>query len=184
MHSRQDEHMIDAKKKTIELSSEQSFEEVLELVQPMITTILLKCHVYKNYDYYRHIAAIGVWEAWQKADPAKGAFSSYIYTTVKGRIMQELTIEKRYLSNYTLMEGETLNIILTRNESMEGGHSTELVEMLFEFLQKEEIELLQLLYIDGYSYIEIAQQLSVSVDAVKKRRMRLMTKIRGLIDLS
>ena len=181
MHSRQDKVMIDAKKKTIELSYDQSFEEVLELVQPMITAILLKCNVYKNYDYYRHIAAIGVWEAWQKSDPTKGKFSSYIYTTVKGHIMKELTSEKRYVSNCMLMEDETLNVLLTRNESIEEGRSAELVEMLFEFLTKEEVELLQLLYIDGYNYKEIAQQLSVSVAAIKKRRMRLITKIRGIL---
>lgn len=173
--------MIDAKEKKIELSPEQPFEEVLELVQPMITTILLKCHVYKNYDYYRHIAAIGVWEAWQKADPTKGKFSSYIYTTVKGRIMQELTAEKRYVSNCTLMEDETLNVLRTRNELLEEGHSTELVEMLFESLTKEEVKLLQLFYLDGYNYREIALQLSVSVDAVKKRRMRTITKIKGFL---
>ncbi|MFJ7950248.1 sigma-70 family RNA polymerase sigma factor [Lysinibacillus sp. NPDC096418] len=181
MHSRQDGLMIDAKEKKIELSPEQPFEEVLELVQPMITTILLKCHVYKNYDYYRHIAAIGVWEAWQKADPTKGKFSSYIYTTVKGRIMQELTVEKRYVSNCTLMEDETLNVLRTHDGLLEEGHSTELVEMLFESLTKEEVKLLQLFYLDGYNYREIALQLSVSVDAVKKRRMRIITKIKGVL---
>ena len=181
MHSRQDKVMIDAKKKTIELSYDQSFEEVLELVQPMITAILLKCNVYKNYDYYRHIAAIGVWEAWQKSDPTKGKFSSYIYTTVKGRIMQELTSEKRYVSNFTLMEAETLNVLLTRNGSIGDLHTVELVETLFEFLTKEEVELLQLFYLDGYNYREIAQQLSVSIAAVKKRRMRVISKIKGIL---
>ena len=181
MHSRQDKVMIDAKKKTMELSPEQSFEEVLELVQPMITTILMKCNIYKNYEYYRHIAAIGVWEAWQKADPKKGMFSSYIYTTVKGHIMKELTSEKRYVSNFTLMEDETLNVLLTRNGSIEDLHTVELVETLFEFLTKEEVELLQLFYLDGYNYREIAQQLSVSIAAVKKRRMRVISKIKGIL---
>ncbi|WP_053582501.1 sigma-70 family RNA polymerase sigma factor [Lysinibacillus contaminans] len=179
MHSRQDEPMIDAKNKAIVLSPEQSFEEVLELVQPMITAILLKCNVYKNYDYYRQVAAIAVWEAWQKANPTKGKFSSYIYTTVRGRILNELSSEQRYQSSYTLMEDETLNVLLTRGESIVVEDCSELVEMLFEFLSKEEVELLQLLYVDGYSYIEIAQQFSISVEAIKKRRMRLMTKIRS-----
>lgn len=179
MHSRQEETMIDAKKKTMELSPEQSFEEVLELVQPMITAILMKCRVYKNYDDYRHLASIAVWEAWQKADPTKGMFSSYIYTTVKGRILKELTSERRYQSNCTLMEDETLNVLLTRDASMEVEDYSELVEKLFESLSKEEIELLQLYYVDGYSYVEIAQLFSISVEAVKKRRVRLMTKIRS-----
>ena len=181
MHSRQDEPMIDAKNKAIELSPEQSFEEVLELVQPMITAILLKCNVYKNYDYYRQVATIAVWEAWQKADPTKGMFSSYIYTTVRGRIMNELSSEQRYQSNYTLMEDETLNVLLTRGVSIVVEDCSELLEKLFESLSEEEVELLQLLYVDGYSYIEIAHQFSISVEAIKKRRMRLMTKIRSFL---
>lgn len=181
MHSRQDELVMDAKKKTIDLSKEQSFEEVLELVQPMITAILLTCRVYKNYDDYRHIASIAVWEAWQKADPTKGMLSSYIYTTVRGRVLKELTSEQRYENNYTLMEDETLNVLVTRGAAMGVGDRSELVEKLFEVLSKEELELLQLHYVDGYSYLAIAQQFSISVEAVKKRRTRLMTKIRGLL---
>lgn len=180
MHSRQDETMNDVKKTAIELSPEQSFEEVLELVQPMITSIILKCNVYKDYDYYRHVATIAVWEAWQKADPTRGMFSSYIYTTVRGYILKELSSEQRYQRNCTPIEGELLSVLLTRRESIVGADCAELIEELFESLSKEEIEFLHLLYVDGYSYIEIARHFSKSVAAIKKRRTRLMTKIRNL----
>lgn len=163
------------------LLPEQSFEEVLELVQPMITAILVKCKVYKDYDYYRHIAAIAVWEAWQKADPAKGVFSSYIYTSIRGRILNELSSENKYNHNFTIVKDDTLSVLLTRSMSLVAKGHSELLEILFERLTKDEIELLQLIYIDGYNYKEIAQRLSISVDAIKKRRTRLMAKIRTVL---
>lgn len=170
--------MSDQKKKTFELSLEQKFEEVLELVQPMITSILRTCHIYKNHDYYRHIAAIAVWESWKKADSTKGMFSSYIYTTVRGRILNELSSEQRYQNNCTPMEDVSLNTLLIRGESIGVENCFELIDELYELLSNEEMELLLLLYVDGYSYLEVAQQLSVSKEVVKKRRMRLMAKIR------
>ena len=75
------------------LSLTQSFEEILEAVQPMITAIFTQLHIYKDFDYYRHIASIAVWRAWLKADPAKGQFSAYLYSSIKGEILNELSKE-------------------------------------------------------------------------------------------
>lgn len=180
MHSRQEDTMRDEKKKVIELSPELPFEEVLKLVQPMITSILVKCRVYKEYDYYRHVAAIAVWEAWQKADPAKGVFSSYIYTTVRGSILKELSKEQRYQFNCTPVKDEMLNVLMTRSELIGVTDCADLLEGLFKSLSKKDIEFLYLLYVDGYSYIEIAHLFSKSVAAIKKRRTRLMAKIRNV----
>lgn len=180
MHSRQEKTMRDEKKKVIELSAELSFEEVLELVQPMITSILVKCRVYKEYDYYRHVAAIAVWEAWQKANLTKGVFSSYIYTTVRGSILKEISKEQRYQSNFTPVKDEMLNVLMIGNESIGVTDYADLLEGHFKSLSKKDIELLYLLYVDGYSYIEIAHLFSHSVAAIKKRRTRLMAKIRNV----
>ncbi len=91
------------------LSPTQSFEEILECVQPMITVILKQLHIYKEFDYYRHIASIAVWRAWLKADPAKGQFSAYIYSSIKGGILNELSKEKSYKERITVVDDETLD---------------------------------------------------------------------------
>ncbi|MFJ5764634.1 sigma-70 family RNA polymerase sigma factor [Lysinibacillus sp. NPDC093210] len=161
------------------LSPEQPFEEILELVQPMITFILLKCHIYKDFEYYRHIAAIAVWKAYENANPSKGKFSAYIYTTVKGEILKELTKERRFQDNVSLISDDTLNFIICREEQINRLEDHLLVEKIMSHLKEEERMILQLYYLDGYRYEEIAKVLQISVAAVKKRRTRLMNKLRS-----
>ncbi|MGE7674087.1 sigma-70 family RNA polymerase sigma factor [Lysinibacillus sp. NPDC094403] len=160
-----------------QLSPEQPFDEVLELVQPMITSILLKCHIYKDYEYYRHIASIAVWDAWRKADQSKGVFSAYIYTTVKGEILKELSKEKSFENINTPMDDETINYF--REHEMSERNPT--LECIMSHLKFEERKILQLFYVEGYSYLEIAKELGLSMDAVKKRRTRIMIKLRELL---
>jgi len=159
------------------LSPEQPFEEVLEKVQPMITSIFLKLHIYKDYDYYRHIASIAVWEAWCKADPLKGIFTAYIYTTVKGELLKELTKEVTFEELHAPMDDETINYV--RGFEI-NPKSPAYLETLLAELKEEERAILLLFYVDGYNYVEIAQALHLSVSAVKKRRTRIMTKLREL----
>ncbi|MFJ7407213.1 MULTISPECIES: sigma-70 family RNA polymerase sigma factor [unclassified Lysinibacillus] len=161
------------------LSPKQPFEEILELVQPMITSILLKCHIYKDFEYYRHIAAIAVWKAYENANPSKGKFSSYIYTTVKGEILKELTKERRFQDNVSLISDATLNFISCREEQINRLEERLLVEKIMNQLKEEERKILQLYYLEGYRYEEIAKVLQLSVAAVKKRRTRLMNKLRS-----
>ncbi|WP_254660033.1 sigma factor [Lysinibacillus sp. AR18-8] len=109
------------------LSLTQSFEEILEAVQPMITAIFTQLHIYKDFDYYRHIASIAVWRAWLKADPAKGQFSAYLYSSIKGEILNELSKEKNYSERITVVDGETLNFILS---DMEGWDNQKILAYL------------------------------------------------------
>ncbi|MEB2278948.1 sigma-70 family RNA polymerase sigma factor [Lysinibacillus xylanilyticus] len=159
------------------LSPEQSFEEVLELVQPMITSILLRCRIYKDFEYYRHIASIAVWDAWRKADQSKGLFSAYIYTTVKGEILKELSRERSFENIHTPMDNDTINYI--REHEMNES-SPVFIERIMSHLKLEERKILLLFYVEGFSYFEIAKELGISVDAVKKRRTRIMIKLREL----
>lgn len=161
----------------LKLSPEQPFDEVLELVQPMITSIIVKCHIYKDFEYYRHIASIAVWEAWCKADQTKGQFSAYIYTTVKGKILKELSKEKSFENNNTPMDNDTINYI--REHEMR-ERTPVLTACMLSYLKVEERKILLLFYVEGYSYLEIAKELGLSVDAVKKRRTRIMNKLRHL----
>jgi len=173
VHSRKENGMPQCNK----LSPEQSFEEVLEKVQPMITSIFLKLHIYKDYDYYRHLASIAVWEAWCKVDPLKGKFSAYIYTTVKGELMKELTKEATFEELHAPMDDETINYVKGFEISPK---SPVILEALLAEVKEEERAILLLYYVEGYTYEEIAQVLHLSVSAIKKRRTRIMTKLRGL----
>ena len=160
------------------LSFTQSFEEILEAVQPMITAILTQLHIYKDFDYYRHIASIAVWRAWLKADPAKGQFSAYLYSSIKGEILNELSKEKNYSERITVVDGETLNFILSDLEGWDNQKNPSLLEIKLSQLKQIEREILLLYYVEGYSDQEIANALGLSAVAIKKRRGRIIQRLK------
>lgn len=160
------------------LSFTQSFEEILEAVQPMITAILTQLHIYKDFDYYRHIASIAVWRAWLKADSAKGQFSAYLYSSIKGEILNELSKEKNYSERITVVDGETLNFILSDLEGWDNQKNPSLLEIKLSQLKQIEREILLLYYVEGYSDQEIANALGLSAVAIKKRRGRIIQRLK------
>lgn len=163
------------------LSSTQTFEEVLEAVQPMITSIITKLQIYKDFDYYRQIASIAVWKAWLKAQPAKGQFSAFIYSSIKGEILNELSKEKKYLERITVVEDETLHYMLSERERGESQKSSDYLESILTQLEQGERNIIFLYYVAGYNDREIADILDLSIAVCKKRRMRVIQRLRDPI---
>lgn len=163
------------------LSSTQTFEEVLEAVQPMITSIITKLQIYKDFDSYRQIASIAVWKAWLKAQPAKGQFSAFIYSSIKGEILNELSKEKKYLERITVVEDETLHYMLSERERGESQKSSDYLESILTQLEQGERNIIFLYYVAGYNDREIADILDLSIAVCKKRRMRVIQRLRDPI---
>ena len=61
----------------------------------MIYQIIHSLHIYKNHDEFYQIGLIALWEASNQFDETKGAFLSYAYATVKGRILTEIAKQKQ-----------------------------------------------------------------------------------------
>lgn len=163
------------------LTTTQSFEEVLESVQPMISSILTSLRIYKDYDYYRQVAAIAVWKAWLKADPTKGQLSGYIYSNIKGELLNELIKEKNYLEKIATVDDETLDYFRSEFEREEYNYpqSSNFLESLICQLKQVERSILYLYYVEDLSDQDIANILGFSVAAIKKRRQRIIKKLRN-----
>lgn len=163
------------------LTTTQSFEEILESVQPMISSILTSLRIYKDYDYYRQVATIAVWRAWLKADPSKGQLSGYIYSNIKGEILNELIKEKNYLAKIATVDDETLDYLRSEFEWEEYTYpeSSNLLESLVCQLKQVERRILYLYYVEDLSDQDIAKILGFSVAASKKRRQRIIKKLRN-----
>ncbi|GLC88344.1 sigma-70 family RNA polymerase sigma factor [Lysinibacillus piscis] len=160
-----------------QLFPEQPFEELLQAVQPMITAICVKCRIYKEHDYYRQIASIAAWEAWKKADCSKGVFSSYVYTSIRGAILNELSKERISMELYTPTMDDTLYFLYQEYYEQYEEQTEYAMEQLLSALSEEEKIILFRWYMEGYSYIEIAKELQLSVEAVKKRSIRMRAKL-------
>ncbi|MCM2535923.1 sigma-70 family RNA polymerase sigma factor [Neobacillus pocheonensis] len=69
----------------------ESFEQLAQQYKPMIHKIINSLHIYKNIEEFYQHGLIALWESSRGFDPAKGNFTNYAYTYIKGFLQQELS---------------------------------------------------------------------------------------------
>lgn len=155
------------------------FEQILKDYSPMITTVLKKAKVYKNYPYYRHVATIALWKAWKNYDPSRGDFAPYAYRCMLTSIYSEMNFENKQNERFICYEKEKLDVIVQyKNKQNQENDHYDLLDDIFELLNEDEITLLHALYVKGYTYQQLSDETGVSIAALKKRRNRIMKKLR------
>lgn len=156
----------------------ENFEQVAKQYAPMISRVLKTARVYKNHDYYRHCAMIGLWEAVRRYDAAKGEFAPFAFRTMLTKIYKEMALENKHNEHYIPYEKEELNVLAQHEEVTDDVYSLlkELQEILT--LSAMEFQLLVDLYYHRFTYDELAEKYQAKKSALKKRRDRLMKKIR------
>ena len=161
----------------------EPFDKICEQFEPMITSVLKKAHVYKDFDYYRQCARIALWKAWENYDPKRGDFAPYAYRTMLTSIYTEMAKNNRYTERHTPYEKDEL-ITLTQSQQENKGvaDQSEELEELLSRLSEEERQLIKSLYLIGKTYEEIAASEGKTVAALKKRRQRAMDKLRRIVD--
>jgi RNA polymerase sigma factor (sigma-70 family) len=146
----------------------ENFDQLAKQYEPMIHKIIRSLNIYKNKEEYFHIGLVGLWEASETFDPAKGEFSNYAYSYIKGQILNEMnrinlreersvypkeeyweTIEEQNPGNPLEME-----ILLSSCQTLTEKETKWVIYTCFEFL----------------SVKEIAEKEQVSISAVKQWR--------------
>lgn len=157
-------------------STLESFEHLSQQYQPMIHKIMHSLHIYQNIDEYFQIGLIALWEASNHFDPDKGIFTSYAYTFIKGRIINEMSknikIEKKMVypkeEYWENMEDSCVidpleeNLLLSYCSSLTPNQTK---WVLYAFLQNLTIN-------------EIAEREKVSPSAVKSWRVGARGRIK------
>lgn len=145
----------------------------------MITAVLKKAKVCKNYQYYRHVATVALWEAWNKYEPLKGDFAPYAYRYMLTSIYTEMNLENRQKEHFICYEKEKIDVISQyKNKDHYVGSGDELFGKILQLLNEDEIIFLYDIYVNGYTYQDLSEKAGVSAEALKKRRNRIMKKIR------
>ncbi|MFY4776763.1 sigma-70 family RNA polymerase sigma factor [Metabacillus sp. RGM 3146] len=75
---------------------EKEFEELLGEYTPMIYHLIKKLHIYQNQQDFFYIASEALWQASLSADKEKGSVHSYYYNCMKGKLLNELTSQRKY----------------------------------------------------------------------------------------
>ncbi|WP_332651256.1 sigma-70 family RNA polymerase sigma factor [Lysinibacillus sp. 54212] len=157
-----------------------SFEEVYIKMEPIIRKLIFKCRVYKNFDEFKQVAIIALWRAWQSFDHSKCEFEPYAYWQMRYAILDELKKRNRDSTRLVSTEDEKLNFYI---EQAEEKHSVlnmdERIEVLLNHCSQHERGLLYALFIEQKTNKEIALELGLSVEAIKKRRQRLINKLKN-----
>lgn len=147
---------------------------VIEQYTPMISALIRKLHIYRDFEVYRQAGKVALWQAYRRFDETKGNFTPFAYRSIHGALLDELKQEARFASQVTVVE----------NESFEGLADSRFTDELPEWLDQvplteEERQLLLALFVEGRNLSELAAHHQLSLAGMKKRRERLLKKVRN-----
>ncbi|WHZ02838.1 sigma-70 family RNA polymerase sigma factor [Neobacillus sp. YX16] len=157
----------------------ESFDELVVQYQPMIQKIIRSLHIYKNKHEFYQTGLIALWEAARSFDERKGSFSNYAYTSIKGKMLSEMTQINHYKEKNILPKEEEFW------EDVEGQESPlflekETIQTYCEGLTKKEAQWVIETFINQLSIKEIAKSEKVTVSAVKQWKLGAIKKLKGI----
>jgi RNA polymerase sigma factor (sigma-70 family) len=155
----------------------ESFDDLVIQYKPMIQKIMHSLHIYKNQQEFYQTGLIALWEASQTFEERKGTFSNYAYTSIKGKMLSEMTQNNHYKEKNILPPKEDFW------ERIEGQDSSlflekETIQTYCEGLTEKEATWVMESYINQLSIKEIAESENVTVSAVKQWKLGALRKLK------
>ncbi|TDL71193.1 sigma-70 family RNA polymerase sigma factor [Rhodococcus qingshengii] len=155
----------------------ESFDDLVIQYKPMIQKIMHSLHIYKNQQEFYQTGLIALWEASQTFEERKGTFSNYAYTSIKGKMLSEMTQNNHYKEKNILPPNEEFW------ERIEGQDSSlflekETIQTYCEGLTEKEATWVMESYINQLSIKEIAESENVTVSAVKQWKLGALRKLK------
>lgn len=152
------------------------FEHLVVEMEPIIEKILSNCRIYKNRDEYRQIALIALWKAYLRYDKSKYNFKAYLYNQIRYDVIDALRYYAKREAVILPTSDEKLSLYLENTQ--ETTSSNLLLEKMFKFITDEEKRLLCAIFEEQKTNGEIAEEFGISVEAIRKRKYRLLAKLK------
>lgn len=159
----------------------EPFEEIFERYKGMIFHLIKKLNIQdEDHDFFQ-IGTIALWQAFQNFDDAKGSFSTYAYTCIKGSLLNELTRRKKYYDKHSLREEwfsfdqETSGLIGEKEVRI-------WIDQISVKLTKNQSIWLYKYCIEGKTPTQIAKELGVTQAQVKSWRKGAISKLKSVIN--
>lgn len=159
----------------------ERFEELAVKYEPMIYHVIHSLHIYKNRDEFYQTGLIALWEAYLRFDAEKGNFGTYAYSFIKGRMLTELSKQRRNEERTVFPKEETFWDMKKDDNDCRPLELLTLLSYCHGLTEKQKQWVVYTFY-DGMSVREIAEVEKVSQSAVKKWRAGAMEKIRVNIE--
>ena len=154
----------------------ESFEQLAHQYQPMIHKIIRSLNIYKSVDEFYQIGLIALWDAQKCFNEEKGSFTSFAYTSIKGRILNEMAKDKTYAARTVCPEEEYWEMAADPHGDL--SFEEEFLRTYGQSLTEKETKWLIKACFTGLSVKEIAESENVSVSAVKQWRTSARKKLR------
>lgn len=148
----------------------------------MIHKIISSLNIFMNKEEYFQLGLIGLWEAYEKFDAEKGGFTGYAYSTIKGKMLSEMTRinglaerEAPVQDDWEYM-GDVYSPLLLEEEILLSYCKT-------ANLTAHQTKWVLCTFIQELTIAEIAEFEKVSLGAVKKWRTGAKEKLRNTFHL-
>ena len=156
----------------------QEIEQIILDHEELIKKAIFKLKIYRDFEEYMQVGRIALWKAAKNFDKTKGEFAMFAYMTVKYAITRELTRSNDVSENEIAVEDEVFSNV---EQQPTVQPSLEWPEW-FSNLKEDEQFLLKVLFLENLNLKEVAAKYNLPYEALKKRRQRLFTKIRTMVE--
>lgn len=153
----------------------ENFNGIAEQYEPMIHKIILTLGIYKNRDEFFQTGLIALWQAAERYDQERGAFSSFAYSYIKGNLQTEMTKRNKYEEHYVSVDDESWALIPDLSCQL----PFQWENLNYEELTNKEKKWLMYTVIYGLTIKEIATIEKVSQSAVKLWRSEARKRLRS-----
>lgn len=114
-------------------------------------------------------ALLGVWDHIDSFDPTRSSFKNWLASVARYKAIDALRREVRH-------DFQTLDE--NYQEGQEDGFNKVLIKEIFSYLDEDDRKLFTALFLDGFSYEELAQDLNISKNSLYSRVKRARKKLK------
>lgn len=156
------------------------FEILEEEFKPLVLTVMKSLSLYRELDTFYQIGLIGLWEASTRFVPEKGVqFSTFAYTTIRGKLLDQLKRERRYTEFHQAIGEEHTSTLIDNH--IDQPFEDEWINVYSKQLTTNQLKWLKGRIIEDKSNQEIATEHNVTVEAVKSWAKSAKKKLRAMM---
>ncbi|MBT2756718.1 sigma-70 family RNA polymerase sigma factor [Mesobacillus foraminis] len=160
----------------------ESFEQLKNQYTPMIYKIISTLNITINKDEFFQHGLIALWEAHQRFDAYKGAFTSYAYSFIRGRILTELDLSRQYNERWHQAKVDLGDYIADPFSTSPLEEDTLLCYCQSGCLTENQTKWVLYTFLNQLDVKEIAEIEHVSLSAVKNWRAGAKEKLRRIME--
>ncbi len=161
----------------------KAFEKLYEMYSDNICGVINS--IVKNSDISQEICQDVFVKAWKNSESynaSKGRFFTWMLNIARNAAIDEVRSKSHKNSKQNLSSDFFVNILEDKND-LNNQVDTIGIKNLLTNLKEKCVQIIQLLYFQGYTQKEAAEELAIPVGTVKTRNRSCISQIRGNLSI-